>query len=65
MADGKKVETPSNAFNEILPSFAAGAPAFNGLRDMVITHTGLERGAVINLDYTLHTAKDNTPALME
>ena len=64
MADGKKVETPSNAFNEILPSFAAGAPAFNGLRDMVITHTGLERGAVINLDYTLHTAKDNTPALM-
>ena len=25
MADGKTVETPSNAFNEILPSFAAGA----------------------------------------
>jgi hypothetical protein len=64
MADGKKVETPSNAFNEILPSFAAGAPAFNGLRDMVVTHTGLERGAVINLDYTVHTAKGNAPALM-
>jgi len=64
MADGKKVVTPSNAFNEILPSFAAGAPAFNQLRDMVITHTGLERGAIINLDYTLHTSKGNTPALM-
>ena len=43
MADGKTVETPSNAFNEILPSFAAGAPPFNQLRDLVITHTGLER----------------------
>jgi len=64
MADGKTVETPSNAFNEILPSFAAGAPPFNELRDMVITHTGLERGAVIHLDYTIHTAKGNIPALM-
>ena len=64
MSDGKKVETPSNAFNEILPSFAAGSPAFNGLRDMVVTHTGLERGAVINLDYTVHTLKGNAPALM-
>jgi len=64
MADGKKVDAPSNAFNEILPSFAAGAPPFNGLRDMVITHTGLERGAVIHLDYTIHTSKGNFPALM-
>jgi len=64
MADGKKVEAPANAFNEVLPSFAAGAPVFNGLREMVITHTGLERGAVVSLDYTLHTAKDNAPALM-
>ncbi len=64
MAEGKTVQTPSNAFNEILPSFAAGAPPFNELRDMVITHTGLERGAVIHLDYTIHTAKGNAPALM-
>lgn len=64
MADGKTIETPSNAFNEILPSFAAGAPSFNALRDMVITHTGLERGAVIHLDYTIHTAQGNAPALM-
>ena len=64
MADGKTVETPSNAFNEILPSFAAGAPPFNQLRDLVITHTGLERGAVIHLDYNIHTTKGNAPALM-
>ncbi len=64
MADGKKVDGPANSFNEVLPSFAAGAPAFNALREMVITHTGLERGAVIHLDYTLSTAKGNAPALM-
>ena len=45
MADGKKVKAPENAINEILPAFAAGAPAFNSLREMVITHTALERGA--------------------
>jgi len=64
MADGKRVETPANAFNEVLPSFASGAPAFNALREKVITHTGLERGAVIHLDYTTHTQKGNAPALM-
>ena len=64
MADGNKVVAPANAFNEVLPGFAASAPSFNGLREMVITHTGLERNATINLDYQLHTDKGNFPALM-
>ena len=64
MAAGKKVASPPNAFNEVLPSFAANAPAYNKLREMVITHTGTERNAVINLDYTLHTKKGFYPALM-
>jgi hypothetical protein len=64
MAGGKKVASPSNAFNEVLPAFAANAPAYNKLREMVITHTGTERNAVINLDYTLHTKKGFYPALM-
>lgn len=64
MSDGKKVITPENAFNEVLPASCANAPAYNGLREMVITHTGTERGAVIHLNYTLHTAKDFYPALM-
>ncbi|MEI7492466.1 MAG: DUF3857 domain-containing protein [Bacteroidota bacterium] len=64
MADGKKVEAPANSFNEVLPAFSANAPAFNALREMVITHTGLERGAVVHLDYTLHTAGGNAPAMM-
>lgn len=57
MSDGKKVTAPSNAFNEVLPSFAAGAPAFNGLREMVVTHPGTERNAVLVIDYNVHTSK--------
>jgi hypothetical protein len=64
MADGKKIKTPENAFNEVLPGFAANAPAYNSLREMVITHTGLERGAVINLDYSIKSEKEFYPALM-
>ncbi|HPJ46485.1 MAG TPA: DUF3857 domain-containing protein [Tenuifilaceae bacterium] len=55
MADGKKVQSPDNAFNESLPFSAANAPAYNHLREMVITHVGLEIGAVVELDYTIHT----------
>jgi len=64
MADGKKVPSPANAFNEVLPGFCANAPAYNALREMVITHSGTERNATINLDYTLHSQKDFFPALM-
>jgi len=62
--DGKKVVGPANALNEVLPGFAANAPAYNTLREMVVTHTGLERTAVENLDYQIHTVKDFYPALM-
>ncbi|RPH28637.1 MAG: DUF3857 domain-containing protein [Bacteroidales bacterium] len=55
MADGKKVKSPENAFNEVLPFSAADAPAYNHLREMVITHVGLERGAVVELDYEIQT----------
>jgi len=64
MADGKKIITPDNAFNEVLPRFAANVPEFNHLREMVVTHTGLEVGAVINLDYTINSTGKYQPALM-
>lgn len=64
MADGKKVMSPSNAFNEVLPRFASNFADAGHLREMVITHTGLEVGAVIYLDYTVTTAPDYYPALM-
>lgn len=59
MADGKVVNSPDNAFNEVLPRFASGAGAYNDLRELVITHTGLERGAVVNLEYEVES--DKTP----
>lgn len=58
MADGKLVIGPENALNEVLPGFAANAPAFNHLREMVVTHTGLERGCTEDFDYTLSSSKD-------
>ncbi len=55
MKDGKKVTLPDNALNEILPHDAYGQPEFSHLREMVITHTGLERGAVVDLHYQILT----------
>lgn len=60
-ADGTIIKTPENAFNEVLPSNAADAPAYNHLRELVITHTGLEIGATIFLDYTLETKAGYLP----
>lgn len=63
MANGKIVKSPDNAFNEVLPGFAAGAPAFNHLREMVVTHTGLELGCVVNFDYEISSRAGYLPYL--
>lgn len=59
--DGTRIDAPENAFNKVLPRPAADAPAYNHLTEMVITHTGLELGATVYLDYTIHTK----PGMME
>lgn len=61
---GKVVKAPENAFNEVLPQFAADAPYYNHLREMVVTHAGLELDAVIELDYTIHSDSGYYAALM-
>lgn len=63
-ADGKIINAPKNAYNELLPSFATNVAAFNHLKEMVIVHTGTELGAIIFVDYTIHSTKEITPALM-
>jgi len=63
MADGKVVKAPENAFNRVLPRFAAGAPAFNHLREMVVTHTGLELGCTVDFDYEVHSEAGYLPFL--
>lgn len=57
MANGKEVVAPENAFNEVLPSYAAASGAYNHLRELVITHTGLEVGAVVDLKYQIKSEK--------
>ncbi len=64
MADGEIVASPANAYNEVLPGFAANIPYWNRLREMVVTHTALERGAIIDFDYTISTTKGYQAAIM-
>lgn len=64
MADSTKVVTPPNAFNEVLPFEAAHSASNNFLREMVVTHTALEIGAIIYLDYTITSIIGFLPALM-
>jgi hypothetical protein len=57
MADGKIVDTTPNGFNRITPDAVALAPDYTGLQDMVVTHLGLEPGAITYLDYTIRDRK--------
>ena len=54
-ADGSKVITPKNAFTEGLPFSCTDCGRYNGLREKIITHTALELGGTIVLDYTIHS----------
>lgn len=55
-ADGStRTDVPENAFNTVLPRCAEDAPAFDFLRELVVTHTALEPGAEIFLDYSIFT----------
>ncbi|NOR86020.1 MAG: DUF3857 domain-containing protein [Bacteroidales bacterium] len=53
MANGRKVIVPENAYNKVLPRAASNYPAYNQMVELVITHTGLEVGATIFLDYSI------------
>jgi len=64
-AEGEMVPSPDNAFNEVLPGFAEGAPPYHQLREMVVTHTGLEKNSTIFVDYNIHTEAGYKPFLME
>lgn len=64
MANGIKVLAPANAFNEVLPHAAAHSAAHNHLKEMVVTHTGLEVGASIFLDYSIHSKEGTLNFLM-
>lgn len=62
-ADGTRVEVPASGFNEAVPRAAAYAPAYNHLKEMTVTHTGLEAGATVYLDYSVRTEPGYYPEL--
>jgi len=64
MRDGTKVESPYNAFNEVLPRYAHEGEPFTHLREMVVTHTGIEAGAVVDFAYKITTKPGMFPGLM-
>lgn len=63
MKDGKKVASTPNAYNEVLPHDAHHFAYYSFLREMVVTHLGLEREAVIDLHYRLKTKPGFMPYL--
>jgi hypothetical protein len=60
-ADGYYQDSPANAFNELTPGPLALAVDFLSIRDMIVSHVGLEVGRAIWLDYTL---KDLSPSAL-
>lgn len=64
MADGEKVESPVNAYNEVLPRYAAAGTPWADLKEMVVTHTGVEAGATVDFAYKLTTQPGMFPGLM-
>ncbi len=61
--NGTIIQTPENAFVEVLPRQAAKAPAYNHLIERVVVHTGLELGATIYLDYSIISKPGYLPEL--
>lgn len=60
--DGRKVDsTPQNAFNPIVPFGLDKAPEFTNMRQMVVTHLGIENDVVTELKYIISDTKPFYP----
>jgi hypothetical protein len=60
LLDGSTMDTPENGYNEVTPFGLDLAPGYLGVREMVVTHVGMERGVSILLDWTV---RDTMPAV--
>ncbi|MFH1843696.1 MAG: DUF3857 domain-containing protein, partial [bacterium] len=56
--DGSVVDTPPYGFNEVTPDGVSRCADFLSLRETVISHVGVERGSILELDYEI---RDLTP----
>jgi hypothetical protein len=53
MQDKQVLDTPANGFNEVTPDRVRRCADFLSVRQMVISHVGVERGCTIELDYEI------------
>ena len=63
-AGNQTIKTPENGYNEVMPPFCQDSKVFSHLREMVVSHTGLERNAVINCSYKVTSTSGKIPFLM-
>jgi hypothetical protein len=63
-SSGEIIKSPFNAFNKVLPGEVGQATTYMNLREMVVTHTGLERNAEIAFEYSLTSKKGFYPGLI-
>jgi hypothetical protein len=61
--DGRVVEAAAHAFNRTTPDAVAGCPDRMHHQEMVISHTGIERGCVIELDVEVRDRVPRAPWL--
>ncbi|MCB9516325.1 MAG: DUF3857 domain-containing protein [Candidatus Latescibacteria bacterium] len=58
---GEAVDAPANALNRVTPDALTLAVDFLDIQELAVTHTALEPGVVVWLDYTL---RDTAPAAL-
>lgn len=51
LPSGKVLEIPKYSLNEVSPSDATGWPAFAAIRQKILTYSGIESGAILELEY--------------
>jgi len=61
---GEITKSPFNAYNKVLPGEVGQAVPYMNLREMVVTHTGLERNCEVNFGYSLTSKKGFYPGLI-
>ncbi|MEI7523105.1 MAG: DUF3857 domain-containing protein [Mariniphaga sp.] len=63
-SQNQQIRTPENGFNDLLPAFCLDSKAYSHLREMVVSHTGIERNAVTNCSWEITTQPGKIPVLM-
>lgn len=53
LADGRTLDVPDYSRNEVSPGGPAGWPAFAGVRQIVLTYSGIEPGCTVELEYEI------------